>query len=139
MARKIDINVHEEDEDMEEQPEASTSAIGFTDLPCLSDGNFSTSYTWHSVGEEGRYSASAGELDEEEEERWILGIDEAGRGPVLGESMYRAYLRADWKPWLIPLHTRLCSGPQVYGCAYCPAKFSDGLKELGFAGQCGLA
>ena len=80
MARKGDV-----DEDMEDQPEASTSTSGFTDLPCLSDSNFSTSYTWHSVGEEGRYSAaSVGELDEEEE-RWILGIDEAGRGPVLGE------------------------------------------------------
>ncbi|CAO1626561.1 unnamed protein product [Sympodiomycopsis kandeliae] len=37
----------------------------------------------------------------------ILGVDEAGRGPVLG--------------------------PLVYGIAYCPASFSDDLKEVGFA------
>lgn len=85
MARKADV-YNQEGEDMEEQPEASTSTSGFTDLPCLSAGNFATSYTWHSVGEEGRYAANLGEAEgeEEEEERWILGIDEAGRGPVLG-------------------------------------------------------
>ncbi|PWN24200.1 ribonuclease HII, partial [Microstroma glucosiphilum] len=37
----------------------------------------------------------------------ILGVDEAGRGPVLG--------------------------PLVYGVAYCPASFSDELKGVGFA------
>lgn len=37
----------------------------------------------------------------------ILGVDEAGRGPVLG--------------------------PLVYGIAYCPASFSEELKEVGFA------
>ncbi|PWN25997.1 ribonuclease H-like protein [Jaminaea rosea] len=37
----------------------------------------------------------------------ILGVDEAGRGPVLG--------------------------PLVYGIAYCPASFSDSLKSVGFA------
>ncbi|KAF7424474.1 hypothetical protein PC9H_009781 [Pleurotus ostreatus] len=38
---------------------------------------------------------------------YILGVDEAGRGPVLG--------------------------PLVYGVAYCPASYQEDLEELGFA------
>ena len=39
---------------------------------------------------------------------YILGVDEAGRGPVLG--------------------------PMVYAVAYCPASFQDELDQMGFAG-----
>ncbi|KAL8277699.1 hypothetical protein RQP46_009972 [Phenoliferia psychrophenolica] len=38
---------------------------------------------------------------------WMLGVDEAGRGPVLG--------------------------PQVYGIAFCPVEYSEDLRALGFA------
>ena len=40
---------------------------------------------------------------------YILGVDEAGRGPVLG--------------------------PLVYGIAYCPAAYQGKMEELGFAGE----
>ena len=40
---------------------------------------------------------------------YILGVDEAGRGPVLG--------------------------PLVYGVAYCPAAWQEDLEQLGFAGK----
>jgi ribonuclease HIII len=42
---------------------------------------------------------------------YILGVDEAGRGPVLG--------------------------PLVYGVAYCPISYRETLEELGFAGEFG--
>lgn len=41
---------------------------------------------------------------------YILGVDEAGRGPVLG--------------------------PLVYGVAYCPASYQETLDGMGFAGVC---
>lgn len=54
-----------------------------------------TSYTYHSTA-----PTAAGP--------YILGVDEAGRGPVLG--------------------------PLVYGVAYCPAAYQEKMEELGFAG-----
>lgn len=54
------------------------------------------SYTYHSP-----HPTAAGP--------YILGVDEAGRGPVLG--------------------------PLVYGVAYCPVAYKVQLEELGFDGQ----
>lgn len=65
--------------DEDEEAVAGTSAA-VSGLPCLEDNNFSTSYTWHST------TAYVRDDEQEEEPGWILGIDEAGRGPVLGTS-----------------------------------------------------
>lgn len=72
-------------------PKASTSRkrleqVELPDLPCMADGNFQTSYSWHSAG---NYDGPAPEPSEDDVDGkrggWILGIDEAGRGPVLGK------------------------------------------------------
>lgn len=60
--------------------------VSLPDLPCLLDGNFQTSYSWHSAGNYGGPAPEPTENDVDGKTGgWILGIDEAGRGPVLGE------------------------------------------------------
>ncbi|GAA5832651.1 hypothetical protein JCM3766R1_004280 [Sporobolomyces carnicolor] len=63
------------------------------------------SYTFHSSEPLATTSVEV-EGAEKEEEGWMLGVDEAGRGPALG--------------------------PQVYGIAYCKTSYSDQLNNLGF-------
>lgn len=63
--------------------------------PSLPQENLTRSHTHHEMGE--------GVIGQP----CILGVDEAGRGPVLG--------------------------PMVYAVAYCPVSFKDTLKDVGFA------
>jgi ribonuclease H2 subunit A len=75
----------------------SVSRPGPPRIPGSTDDSALTeSYTFHSP----LPSASG---------RYLLGVDEAGRGPVLG--------------------------PLVYGIAYCPIEYKTRLEEMGFAGS----
>lgn len=77
---------------------AGSDAAGTSSVPSIVDPTapLTASYTYHSPKPvaEGPY---------------ILGVDEAGRGPVLG--------------------------PLVYGVAYCPVSYKEDLENLGFAGE----
>jgi ribonuclease H2 subunit A len=75
------------------QPEQPSGAVPSILDPC---SPLTASYTYHSPK-----PTSNGP--------YIMGVDEAGRGPVLG--------------------------PMVYGVAYCPVEYKEDLEQLGFAGE----
>jgi ribonuclease H2 subunit A len=85
----------------DESPEIDSEKV-LRDVPSILDktGPLLSSYTYHSPT-----PTAAGP--------YILGVDEAGRGPVLG--------------------------PLVYGVAYCPVAYREQLDNLGFAGTLILA
>ena len=69
----------------------------------------SDSYTYHSLRPQA--------LLDDPNQPCVLGVDEAGRGPVLGLSS----------------ESVANSGPMVYAVAYCPLSYKDTLKTLSFA------
>ena len=83
--------------DSEEAGASSVSPEEARHVPSIPDAStpLTTSYTYHSPT-----PTAPGP--------YILGVDEAGRGPVLG--------------------------PLVYGVSYCPVAYKEQLEELGFAG-----
>lgn len=78
------------------------------DVPSVRSDALTVSYTWRSPIPDACVSGTGSKRVP-----CVLGVDEAGRGPVLG--------------------------PLVYGIAYCPLSEQEALREVGFAGMYNLS
>ncbi|GAA5903393.1 ribonuclease H2 catalytic subunit RNH201 [Sporobolomyces salmoneus] len=93
------------DSPQEEAREEEDAPIERFQFPTVRPGRpLIDTYTFHS--DSLASSTPASKEGDEQEEEWMLGVDEAGRGPALG--------------------------PQVYGIAYCKVSYSEELSKLGF-------
>lgn len=80
--------IAQEDTTMAEPDSPSTSAaLAACQFPSVkTDAPLVDSYTFHSVDKKVAASAKGKEVEQPViEGEWMLGVDEAGRGPVLGE------------------------------------------------------
>lgn len=70
------------------------------------------------------------------QEDCCMGIDEAGRGPVLGLPATKHTTQENCYPVTLSISLYMsCLGPMVYGTAFCSLSKRAEVKALGVAGQ----
>ncbi|SCV70392.1 BQ2448_1786 [Microbotryum intermedium] len=113
----------------------STPSMSFPSVKRNDSDVLARSYTFHSVDPvELAASEDKGKARETViEGEWMLGVDEAGRGPVLARRDASECLRQAGSLWALTLSFAGAAGPQVYGIAFCRVEYSEELRSHGFA------